>query len=244
MYLSACLHGCLPVCLCVTNLRCPLINTWLVLTETSLNRNCLGQIREIPWNQTTDVHRGSTSITRVITWRWRYITWRWRHRNNVNTMTTKQTASMKFMFFSIKYRYSDILLKRHKLHLFCWLNIWIIRIIDFNRAEPTCYRTNFPYAISGLQNGSFWYMYIVLRVMLLIHVHTRAMLRFSNCGGLSRMNRPQVKAARIHTGRHKESMWWWFWKTQAVVASDKCSKTRELKQQNMSVCHKPIFLFA
>ena len=52
------------------------------------NRNCLGQFREIPWNQTTDVHRGSTLITRVITWRWRYITWRWRHRNHVDTITT------------------------------------------------------------------------------------------------------------------------------------------------------------
>ena len=27
---------------------------------------------------------------------------------------------------------------------------WIIRIIDVNRAEPTCYSTNFPYASSGL----------------------------------------------------------------------------------------------
>ena len=30
------------------------------------NRNCLGQFREIPRNQTTDVHQGSTLITRVI----------------------------------------------------------------------------------------------------------------------------------------------------------------------------------
>ena len=28
--------------------------------------------------------------------------------------------------------------------------------------------TNFPYASSGLLNGAFWHMYIVLRVMLLI----------------------------------------------------------------------------
>ena len=60
------------------------------------NRNCLGQFREIPWNQSTDVHRGSTLITRVITWRWRNITWHWRHRNYVNTITSviaaKQTA--------------------------------------------------------------------------------------------------------------------------------------------------------
>ena len=31
------------------------------------NWNCLGQFREIPWNQNTDVHRGSTLITWVIT---------------------------------------------------------------------------------------------------------------------------------------------------------------------------------
>ena len=31
------------------------------------NWNCLGQFRGFPWNQTTNVHRGSTLITRVIT---------------------------------------------------------------------------------------------------------------------------------------------------------------------------------
>ena len=31
------------------------------------NRNCIGQFRDIPLNQTTDVHRQSTLITRVIT---------------------------------------------------------------------------------------------------------------------------------------------------------------------------------
>ena len=30
------------------------------------NWNCPDQFREIPWNQTMDVHRGSTLITRVI----------------------------------------------------------------------------------------------------------------------------------------------------------------------------------
>ena len=52
---------------------------------------------------------------------------------------------------AIKYCYSDILLKRHKLHSFRLINssFRIIRIIDFNRAEPTCYRTNFPYAHTG-----------------------------------------------------------------------------------------------
>ena len=30
------------------------------------NRNCLSQFPEIPWNQTTDVHRGSTLIKQMI----------------------------------------------------------------------------------------------------------------------------------------------------------------------------------
>ena len=30
------------------------------------NQNCLGQFREITWNQTTDVHQGSTVITWVM----------------------------------------------------------------------------------------------------------------------------------------------------------------------------------
>ena len=90
------------------------------------NWNCLGQFHKIPWNQTTYVHRGSTLITLVITWRWHNITWRWRHRNHVNTITsvieTKQAAKNEVYAFSIKYGYSDILYwKIHKHYLFCWL---------------------------------------------------------------------------------------------------------------------------
>ena len=74
----------------------------------------------------------------------------------------------------------------------------MIRIIDFNRAEPTCYRTNFPYASFGWQNGAFWY--IVLRVMLL--TYTRAMIRLSNCGGLSRMVNWKTRVTELgHAGR-------------------------------------------
>ena len=62
----------------------------------NVNWNCLGQFREIPWNQTTDVYRGSTLIMQDIMWRWNYITWCWRHRNHVNIITSviaaKQTA--------------------------------------------------------------------------------------------------------------------------------------------------------
>ena len=34
--------------------------------------------------------------------------------------------------------------------------------MDFNRAESTCYRTNFPYASFGQQSAAF--SYIVLRL--------------------------------------------------------------------------------
>ena len=57
----------------------------------------------------------------------------------------------------------------------------IIRIFDFNRVEPACYRTYFHCPISGEQNRAFWY--IVLRKMLL--TYTRAMIQCSNCGRLS-----------------------------------------------------------
>ena len=59
----------------------------------------------------------------------------------------------------------------------------MIRMIDFNTAEPTCYRTKFRYSSSGQQNGAFWY--IVLRVMLLIY--TQDIIQFSNCDRLSLM---------------------------------------------------------
>ena len=41
--------------------------------------------------------------------------------------------------------------------------------MDFNRAEPTCYRTYFPYASSSKQNGAF--SYIVLNETKLFHFH-------------------------------------------------------------------------
>ena len=64
------------------------------------NRNYLGQFREIPWNHTSDVHRGST----LTTWRCRYITWRWRHINHANTITSvfvaKQTVINEVYVFN------------------------------------------------------------------------------------------------------------------------------------------------
>ena len=47
--------------------------------------------------------------------------------------------------------------------------------MELKRAGPTCYRTNFPYASSG----------IVLSVMRL--TYTRGLIRFSNCAGHSRL---------------------------------------------------------
>ena len=55
--------------------------------------------------------------------------------------------------------------------------------MDFNRVEPTCYRTNFPDASFSKQNGAF--LYIVLLVIRL--TYTRGLIRFSNCAGLFRL---------------------------------------------------------
>ena len=37
-----------------------LINIKMPTTRLGVNRNCLGQFSGVPWNQTLDVHRGST----------------------------------------------------------------------------------------------------------------------------------------------------------------------------------------
>ena len=53
-------------------------------------------------------------------------------------------------YTSLKRRcYSDIFLKKINFIYPADKTFRIIRIIDFNRAEPTCYRTNFHCAISG-----------------------------------------------------------------------------------------------
>ena len=54
---------------------------------------------------------------------------------------------MKFYVFSIKYRLS-------------FKTFRVIKIVDLNRTEPTCYNTIFPYSRSGEQNEAF--LYIVL----------------------------------------------------------------------------------
>ena len=50
------------------------------------------------------------------------------------------------------------------------LTFRVIRKMYFNRAKPTSYITNFPYASSGLHNGAF--SYIVLRVIRLTCTYT------------------------------------------------------------------------
>ena len=71
------------------------------------------------------------------------------HYNNkfecseTNGYNIPQDAINKAYVFSIKYCYSDILMKNINFIYF------VDRIMDFNRAEPMCYRTNFPYASSG-----------------------------------------------------------------------------------------------
>ena len=78
-----------------------------------LNRNCLVQFCGIPWYHTLDVHRGYS----LITWLGRYITWRWRHINHGNTIRSVIAAKRTVItevyvcVFSIKHRYSDILLE-------------------------------------------------------------------------------------------------------------------------------------
>ena len=59
----------------------------------------------------------------------------------------------------------------------------IIRIIEFNRTEPTCYRTIFQFANSGLRNVACWYIQCSTTRI----IYTRGIIQFSNCDGLSRM---------------------------------------------------------
>ena len=63
---------------------------------------------------------------------------------------SKQTVAT----FHSKRRKKDILWKKNFI---CPADktFWIIRIINFNRAEPTCYKFNFHCTIFGKQNGAF-----------------------------------------------------------------------------------------
>ena len=68
---------------------------------------------------------------------------------------SKQTVINEVYVFTIRYRFSDILLKNTKTSFILLVKLfWLIRKIDFNRAEPTFYRPNFPYASSVQQNSA------------------------------------------------------------------------------------------
>ena len=76
-----------------------------VSREGSAQSNCLGQFREIPWNQTTDVHRGSTLITRSDNVKLMLYNMTLTSQNHVKTITSviaaKKTGLNKEYVFSI-----------------------------------------------------------------------------------------------------------------------------------------------
>ena len=67
---------------------------------------------------------------------------------------------MKFKFFSIKYRYSDILLKKHKLHLsrlFCCNHTcYCVNMVSVMSAS--CYITSASHYHLGYQSRSSMYI--------------------------------------------------------------------------------------
>ena len=81
------------------------------------------------------------------------------YKHNNSVITSKQTVRNEVyvvvvvVVFSIKYCHSDILLKKNPVNFIYAVDktFRVIKIIimDFNRSEPICYRTNFPYANSG-----------------------------------------------------------------------------------------------
>ena len=120
------------------------------------NRNCLGQFRGIPVNQTSDVHRGSTLIT------WRYITWRWRYimpcqHNSKCDYSKINGFKWSSCFFNNARlcinRYGDILLKKKNMNFIYYVDktFGLIKIMDFDRPYRThgCYSSIFPYASFG-----------------------------------------------------------------------------------------------
>ena len=107
---------------------------------------------------------------------WTSETWRWRHRNHASTITSLIAAKQTVATFHNKRCKKDAIVifygKKINFIYPADKTFQIIRIIEFNRAEPTCYRTNFHCPVSDEQNGAFWY--IVLRIILL--TYSRAMI--------------------------------------------------------------------
>ena len=100
-------------------------------------------------------------------------------------IAAKQTVinELNVVFFSIKYRYSDILLKTTKtscillIKLFGLSEKWILIGLNPHATELILF-TPVP-----AKKGAF--SCIVLRVMHL--THTRGLIQFSNCAGLPRV---------------------------------------------------------
>ena len=124
------------------------------LFPAGINLNCRSCFGEIPWNQTIEVHGRSTLIDRVITSRWCCITWHWHHRKHVYTKTSVFAAEQivineVYVLFQL---YIAIAIDYRKKYINFFysadLTFSINGIIYFNRAEPTCYRTNFLCASS------------------------------------------------------------------------------------------------
>ena len=101
-------------------------------------------------------------------------------------IAAKQTVinEVHVVVFSIRCHFSEIILKKrqqHKPHLFCWLNYRVIRKLDFNRAEPKYYRTNFPLHQIGLTKWSF---FVHSTTSNALYVHPRLDSIFHLCWAL------------------------------------------------------------
>ena len=140
LIVSCCFHCIAVVVLswfCELGLFCNLWSYNHLINEC--NPNCLGQFREIPCNQTADEHRGSTLTLHNET-----ITSQKPCQHNKRCDCSKTNGykwSLCFVFMIFYW-------KMHKLHLFCWQKPFlVIRKMDFNRAEPTCYRTKYDFRL-------------------------------------------------------------------------------------------------
>ena len=93
--------------------------------------------------------------------------------SKINGFNIQQYATDGNHLFSIKYPKAQI-----KINFIYSVD----RTMDFNRAEPTCHRTNFPYASSGYKNAAFPSIGLPLRpifshwgfvIFIIIKIQTR-----------------------------------------------------------------------
>ena len=76
-------------------------------------------------------------------------------QHNTKSDCSKGNSYKLSSCFSIKYCYSDILLKNHQLHLSCKKVFG--KIMDLNRTGPRCCSIIFPHASSSQYNGAVSY---------------------------------------------------------------------------------------